>query len=102
VYEARAVILQPAPPALRTYVRKDSNRWQFETPILARASKNAVDLTINELTALRVETFVTTAPSTPRPADAPVLRITLEGNNRRETLLVGEPVAAAPANRASP
>lgn len=97
VYEARALILQPAAPALRTYVRREGSRWLFETPILARAGKSAIDLTINELNALRVKSFVTQNP----PTTAPRLRITLEGNNRRETLLIGAPVATpAPATSA--
>jgi Domain of unknown function (DUF4340) len=89
VYEARSLILQPAPPALRTYVRREPSRWVFETPILARASKNAVDLTINELNELRVKSFATqNAPTS--PTATPKLRVTLEGNSRRETLLIGD------------
>lgn len=95
VYEARSLILQSAAPALRTYVRKEGSRWLFETPILARASKNAVDLTINELNALRVKSFVTQNFPATLPSSAPTLRVTLEGNNRRETLLIGTPVSAA-------
>ncbi|MEO6569095.1 MAG: DUF4340 domain-containing protein, partial [Opitutaceae bacterium] len=98
-YEARSLILQPAPPALRTYIRKEPNRWLFETPIVARASKHAVDVTINELNGLRVKSFLTpnsqNAPAL--PASAPKLRITLEGNSRRETLILGEPVTTAAA-----
>jgi hypothetical protein len=101
VFEASSLILQPAAPALRTYVRREGVRWLFETPILARASKNAVELTINDLNRLRVKSFVTPSPSIPRPADAPALRITLEGNNRRETLLIGAPVTPA-ANGPAP
>jgi hypothetical protein len=91
VYEAQSLILYPAAPALRTYVRREGSRWLFETPILARASKSAVDLTINELNALRVKTFVTQNPPANLPAAAPTFRVTIEGNNRRETLLVGAP-----------
>ncbi|MEO7412878.1 MAG: DUF4340 domain-containing protein [Opitutaceae bacterium] len=97
VYEARSLILQPAPPALRTYVRKEPSRWVFETPILARASKHAVEVTINELNGLRVKNFITPNPQNVpvSPASAPKLRVTLEGNSRRETLLLGEPVTSA-------
>jgi hypothetical protein len=102
VYQARALILQTAAPSLRTYISRDGNRWRFETPILARASKNAVDLTINELNALRVKSFVTQNLPATLPSSAPTLRVTLEGNNRRETLLIGAPVsAAAPATGAT-
>ncbi|HEX2855808.1 MAG TPA: DUF4340 domain-containing protein [Opitutaceae bacterium] len=96
VYEARSLILQPAAPALRTYVRKEGSRWLFETPILARASKSVIDVTINELNGLRVKSFVTRNFPATLPSTAPALRVTLEGNNRRETLLIGTPVAPAP------
>ncbi|MDB6126574.1 MAG: hypothetical protein JWM35_470 [Verrucomicrobia bacterium] len=39
VFEARSLSLQTAAPAsLRIRLRRDGNRWSFETPIVARAS----------------------------------------------------------------
>lgn len=105
VFEARSLNLQTAAPAnLRIRLRRDGNRWSFDTPIIARASKNATELTINALNALRVKSFVLDDGPATLPADKPALRVSLEGNNRRETLLLGEEVTPsttpAPASEA--
>lgn len=99
VFEVRAFTLQTAAPAnLKIRLRRDGARWTFESPIITRAGKTAVDLAINGLNALRVSSFLD-----PQAADAdrtglanPALRLTLDGNSRRETLLIGNPVSAAP------
>jgi hypothetical protein len=96
VFEARALTLQAGSAnAARTRLRRDQTRWLFEAPITARAAKTPVELAINDLNALRVARFVP-AESAPPPEvtglSAPRLRVTLEGNARRETLLLGEPV----------
>lgn len=104
VFEVRSLAVQTAPPAnLKIRFRREGPRWGFETPILARANKAGVEGAITALNALRTQRFVE-----PRDADAgrtgletPQLRLTLEGNGRRETLLLGAPVhAAAPAGDA--
>lgn len=105
VFEARSLSIvqtastdpaRGAAPGVRVRIRKDGTRWRFESPHTALASKTAVEVAINDLVALRARTFPSPAPS---PAAAPLLRITLEGNSRHETLFIGEPVgpAAAPA-----
>lgn len=96
VFEVRSLNLQTAPPAnLRIRIRREGNRWSFETPILARASKSATELAINSLNALRVVHFLPRGSTENAPAANPSLRLTLEGNSRRETLLLGEPVNPA-------
>ncbi|HEY5550411.1 MAG TPA: DUF4340 domain-containing protein [Opitutaceae bacterium] len=92
VFEARSLSLQlPSPGNLRVRLSKSGGRWIFETPIQTRADKSSVELTINRLNALKVRAFV----DDPAIDDAatglanPDLRITLEGNSRRETLLLG-------------
>jgi hypothetical protein len=90
VFEARSLNLQTAAPAsLRIRLRRDGGRWSFETPVIARASKNATELAINGLNALRVESFIMANPPAVLPAASPSLRVALEGNNRRETLILG-------------
>jgi hypothetical protein len=105
VFEVRSLNLQTgAPSNLKIRVRRDAaSRWNFESPILARAARNAVEVTINALNALNAQKFLD-----PRDSDldraglaAPALRITLEGNARRETLLIGHPVTA-PAEGTKP
>lgn len=81
---------------MRIWLRTDNRRWVFDSPISARASKLAIDNTINDLKALEAKTFNPPAPATP-PSVAPTLRVTLEGNNRHETLFLGEPVRPTPA-----
>ncbi|HWL14398.1 MAG TPA: DUF4340 domain-containing protein [Opitutus sp.] len=95
VFEASSLNLQTAAPAsLRIRLHRDGNRWSFDTPIVARASKTKTELAINGLNALRVEDFVTENPPATLPSAKPSLRVSLEGNKRRETLLLGDPLAA--------
>ncbi len=94
VFEVRSFNLQAAEGA-RVRVRRDGARWSFEAPIVARAAKTATELTINDLNALRVHRFLD-APADRTGLNAPLLRVTLEGNSRRETLLIGRPVADTP------
>jgi len=101
VFEARSLNLQNA-ANLRIRVRREGSRWSFEAPIIARASKPAVELTINALNALRVHNFVNPGTAETNPATNATLRVTLEGNNRRETLILGTPLGStAIANGAS-
>ncbi len=99
VFEVRSLNLQPAAPSnLKIRLRRDgTGHWGFESPILTRASKGSVEVTINALNGLTAKKFLD-----PRTTDleraglnAPALRVTLEGNARRETLLLGN--AAGPA-----
>lgn len=92
VFETRSLNLQNA-ANLRVRIRREgSNRWTFEAPIIARASKTAVELSINALNALRVRSFATAGNVDANPASNPTMRITLEGNNRRETLILGSEI----------
>lgn len=98
VFEARALTLQSGAASVRTRLRRDQTRWAFEAPITTRAAKTPVELLINDLNALRVARFL---PADPVPSPevtglaVPRLRLTLEGNGRRETLLLGLPAAPA-------
>ncbi len=98
VFEVRSLNVQTAAPAnLKVRLRRDAAaRWAFEAPINARASKAAVEVTINTVNALTARTFLE-----PRDTDldraglnSPTLRVTLEGNARRETLLLGNATGA--------
>jgi hypothetical protein len=91
-----------APSNLKVSIRRDNTgHWGFEAPILARASKTAVEVTVNALNGLLPKTFLA-----PRDTDleraglnAPALRVTLEGNARRETLLLGNATNPATTTR---
>jgi hypothetical protein len=106
VFEVRSLNVQTAAPAnLKVRLRRDaSGRWAFEAPINARASKSGVEVTINAVNALTARSFVE-----PRETDlaraglnSPSLQVTLEGNARRETLLLGNPTGATVPREGSP
>jgi len=91
-FEVRSLSVQAAAANnLRVRLRTDGNRWSLETPILARAGKLATELALNNLTSLTALSFPPVQSLDPARSglSAPSLRITLEGNGRRETLLVG-------------
>jgi len=90
-------------PGLRVRLRADrEGRWKFEAPIPdARADKDLTELAINGLDALRVKSFVAPPPPGPPPSAAPLLRVTIDGNERHETLFIGQPVDAGGAGTAA-
>jgi hypothetical protein len=105
VFEARSLTLRAGAGGAPVRVRKEeaSGRWSFDTPIIARASKLALDVTIGELNGLHAATFNPATPPAALPSAAPTLSITLEGRDRRETLYLGEPLGptALPAGAAT-
>lgn len=98
VFEVRSLGLQNTAPAPRVRLRREGARWTFEAPIIARASKPASEVVVSGLNGLRALSFLKDVPVTDSGLDKPSFRITLEGNSRRETLLLGNPfpVPAAP------
>ena len=106
LFEVRSFNLQTgAPTNLRIRLRREGSRWSFEAPILTRADRAQVELTINTLNGLHTQLFLD--PATMPPADqtglnTPTFRFTLEGNGRRETLLLGNRVPAAEASASKP
>lgn len=105
VFEARSLSIQTAADPSRSgsagirvrLVRDTGNqRWKFTAPHTASGGKTAVELAINLLNALQPKTFSPTPPPATLPSSAPTLRLTLEGNNRQETLYFGEEVPLPP------
>jgi hypothetical protein len=89
-FEARSLNLQTASPAsVRVRLDREGSHWLFRTPVNARAGMNVTNLAINTLDSLRVKAFVLQNPPATLPSAAPDLRVTLEGNNRHQTLFVG-------------
>ena len=102
-FEVRSLSVQTAAAAnLRTRVRRgEGDRWMLENPIIARANRTEVQLTINRLNALETRTFLGTERGNRELAEKAglgprALRVTLEGNNRRETLLLGSEIGRLP------
>lgn len=102
VFEVRSLGVQTA--TVKTRLRRDATRWMFETPILARANKSEVELAVNALINLRAHRFFEPRdPALERAGLAqPALRVTLEGNSRRETLLIGSAAPPPPAAAGEP
>lgn len=101
-FEVRFLGLQNAAPAPRVRIRRDGARWSFEAPIVARAGKAGSELVVGGLNRLRALAFLNDVAPADSGLDKPSLRLTLEGNNRRETLLVGKPYPVDPAFKADP
>ncbi|CAM2903841.1 DUF4340 domain-containing protein [Rariglobus hedericola] len=97
VFEVRSLGLQNAAPAPRVRLRRDGARWSFEAPIVTRASKSDAEVVISGLNRLRALDFINDVPTADTGLDKPSLRVTLEGNSRRETLLLGLPYPESPA-----
>lgn len=98
VFEVRSLNLQNDGPAnVRVRLRRQNNQWQFESPVVTRASKSRTESTLSDIATLRTSDFLG-APSeqpdllTTSGTNTPSLRITLEGNNRRESLLLGNEI----------
>jgi hypothetical protein len=103
VFEVRSMNVQTS--ALKVRLQRDANsRWSLEAPISARANKSKVEVTINALTdGLKADDFPDLSASDLERTglNSPALSITLEGNLRRETLLLGNPVASKTNSAAS-
>jgi len=69
--------------------------WRVETPYDARADADATARAVADLTNLRASKFVALADDV-TGLNAPVLRLSLEGNSRRQVLLVGNPAPGQP------
>ncbi|MDX2185484.1 MAG: DUF4340 domain-containing protein [Opitutaceae bacterium] len=94
VFEAQTLTIEGA-PGQRTLLRRDGERWNIET-LQARANRVDTELCLGALGALRLDRFAE-APADSVPTDAfsqPELRVTVEGNRRRETLLLSRPWAS--------
>ena len=102
VFEVRSFNLEPAGGS-RIRFRRENDRWLIEglSVTQTRASKVNTELALSGLRELRVHNFIPAGEGEAARAAlaTPALRITVDGNNRRETLLLG-PVVPAPATPA--
>jgi hypothetical protein len=104
-FEARALGLEK-PGGAPDLIRRDDERWNFVTlGTGTRADKTATEAALNGLAALRLTGLIAPdkAPADTGVAPAEALRITIDGTNRHETLLLGKPVPdAKPADGKTP
>lgn len=87
----------------RIRVARTNNGWIFEAPLTAEADATQVSNTINTLTAAKVVEFKELATTDPilQGLESPVMRVTLHGNKRRQTLLIGNRVPINNVNDAA-
>lgn len=107
-FEARAVSVRQAVDAGETVTALTAEarprvgrkvqlpEWRFETPYDALADADATTRAVAELTHLRASRFVALADDATGLA-APRMRIALEGNSRRQVLLVGKAAPGQPS-----
>jgi hypothetical protein len=86
---------------LKVRLARNSGEWTFEAPLSAKADPALVNGTINTLTAAKVGRFVEAAEIDPllQGLENPFMRVTIHGNKRRQTLLIGniDPVSQGAA-----
>ncbi len=101
-FEARALRVAVSPGNTIVRIEKNDNKWNFLTPIQTGADPVLVETTINRLTAIRVTDFLPSDLQGQGLDDSSIsLRVSIEGNNRRQTLLLGNiiPINSGPSRR---
>lgn len=97
VFEVKGMTVQIRPPetsdsiGLKVRLAKTNDLWTFEAPLNAQANPAIVSDTISTLTAAKVVRFI--EPEALQTLDTglenPFMRVTIDGNKRRQTLLIG-------------
>jgi hypothetical protein len=96
LFEVRSLNVQLGSHSKVRLARKDGD-WIFETPFQTRADKKSVEAVINRLNSLQIRSFENAdAEGADFGLSNPTMRITLDGNSRRETLLIGRPIPGRP------
>lgn len=77
--------------SLKVRLARNNGTWSFEAPLAAKADPALVDNTINTLTAAKVGRFIENEESDPilQGLESPFMQVTIYGNKRRQTLIVG-------------
>ena len=77
--------------SLKVRLARNDGAWIFEAPLAAKANPALVDNTVNTLTAAKVRRFLETEEADPivQGLETPFMQVTIYGNKRRQTLIVG-------------
>ena len=77
--------------SLKVRLASNNDDWSFEAPLAAKADPALVDNTINTLTTAKVGRFIGTeqADLMLQGLKNPFMQVTIHGNKRRQTLIVG-------------
>lgn len=82
---------------LKVRLARSNGTWSFEAPLAVKADPALVDNTVNTLTAAKVGRFVEASEaSVPLGLDSPFMQVTIHGNQRRQTLIIGNLDPQAP------
>ena len=92
LYEIRSFALQL--DELKIRLKRDDKQWLFEAPIQTKADPEQVNTTLNRIITTSLHSFVEQQDNALQGLSNPSMRITLQGNNRRETLLLGKRIEA--------
>lgn len=78
---------------LKVRLANTAGKWRFEAPLATEADPALVSNTINTLASVKVGRFLEANRADPilQGLENPSMRITLHGNKRRQTLLIGNP-----------
>ncbi len=76
---------------LKVRLARSNAEWSFEAPLSAKADPALVDNTINTLTAAKVSRFIEAEEIDPilQGLESPFMQVTIHGNKRRQTLIIG-------------
>jgi hypothetical protein len=77
--------------SLKVRLARNNGAWIFEAPLAAEADPALVENTVNTLTVAKVRRFIETEQSDPivQGLETPFMQVTIYGNKRRQTLIVG-------------
>jgi hypothetical protein len=76
---------------LKVRLARTDGSWSFEAPLSAQADPALVETTINSLTAANVGRFIDDAAADPilQGLENPFMRVTIHGNQREQTVVLG-------------
>ncbi len=77
--------------SLKVRLARNNGDWSFEAPVIAKADHALVDNTINVLTTAKVGRFLEKDEydSVLLGLETPLMHVTVHGNKRRQTLIIG-------------
>lgn len=100
-FEARSIFLQAGENGgIRVELAREGESWVLRAPIRVAASADAINAALESIYAVQISDFSDSGPQE-HGLTTPFLRLNLNGNNRQQTLLLGEIVdpAAQPIKR---
>jgi hypothetical protein len=92
VFEVRSLTMRITSPGDVTIrLAREGESWRFEAPLIAAADPAMVNTTIEDLTGIEALDFYNADDLDPNQTGlvSPPRRVSLEGNGRRQTLLLG-------------